>query len=690
MNQYVDIDQLMLLQYIVDYGSVSISTVCEVFFYTRSQLTYKIDNLNSLLREVKLPPIALEGERLTVSFRYKDIEENFLKGKPFINMPITILTAQERIHMMAAYILCAPEVLSVFHFQDALEVSRSTVMNDLKRVRELAVGHGTELLYSRKDGYYFAANSKANRSLLFDCINTIGNSERFIDIFSKISEIMEVETGFRQILIIVSQLLAKVGIKWKRACINRACCMLSILPYYERSSSYSRPTDLDDLKIPEKYLEMADELYERFPVGLIEEGKKDLAILLLYTADDEQSVREASSCAMEVEEAADEIAERFRQILQIPPAMSPSLKDAVSRALYNTSLRSRCGLKLNNSIYAVFRRRMNYVFYILKMIISSFDAPIARMLTDDEIACLARDLLVAAGLEKTNYFAKIAFYAPDTETGRAEYERLKYSVPEVDIYYISTWEGLSATKDQGYEAILTPDQLQFPASQSSPQRKGFPVESDAKLREQVYALIYDRRNRTKTDMIISEIVAKLKNYCDFNDYAGFERLLRQGQVERLAVMDRCLTPPKLADVLSEDSIRFIKGSISFEEAVKSVAQPLIEKQYIMPEYVGNLMDTLKTNIRSMAHYPGILLLHTYPEELVRKFCIGIVSLKRPVKIPQCPGKAAKLIILIAAVDSKLHMCAVGELAHVLMDEKKRQKLLAARESGDIINILIAR
>ena len=70
------------------------------------------------------------------------------------------------------------EDVSVYHLQDALLVSRGTVLTDIKKIQSHAIAYGVLLKYTRKNGYRFYGNETAIRlmihhSLLHSLANVI-------------------------------------------------------------------------------------------------------------------------------------------------------------------------------------------------------------------------------------------------------------------------------------------------------------------------------------------------------------------------------------------------------------------------------------------------------------------------------------------------------------------------------------
>ena len=107
-----------------------------MFNISRRQLGYRIQKLNDWLKEQDYPQI----ERTSQGFFIVDDSI-----KDFLNIPSETLhqeseqvyTAYQRAHLILLMLFREDEVLSLNHFSIDLEVSKNTVLNDIKQLKEL-------------------------------------------------------------------------------------------------------------------------------------------------------------------------------------------------------------------------------------------------------------------------------------------------------------------------------------------------------------------------------------------------------------------------------------------------------------------------------------------------------------------------------------------------------------------------
>ncbi|SUM30738.1 PTS system mannitol (Cryptic)-specific transporter subunit IIA [Staphylococcus gallinarum] len=142
------------------------------FNISRRQLGYRIQKINDWLIEQDYPEI----ERTSQGFFIVDE-----KVKHWINVPATIkstnedhfYTSEQRAYLILLILFREDELLSLNHFSIDLQVSKNTVLNDLKRTKQLLTSYNIELKYTRQDGYYLKGQEFELRNLLTALIDKV-------------------------------------------------------------------------------------------------------------------------------------------------------------------------------------------------------------------------------------------------------------------------------------------------------------------------------------------------------------------------------------------------------------------------------------------------------------------------------------------------------------------------------------
>lgn len=148
--------------------------------------------------------------------------------------------------------------------------------------------------------------------------------------------------------------------------------------------------------------------------------------------------------------------------------------------------------------------------------------------------------------------------------------------------------------------------------------------------------------------------------------------------------------PMLEDVLNESGIRLKVPSANWEEAIEEVAQPLVTAQVIEPRYITAMIDSLKEFGPYIVIGKHLALAHARPEDGVNKLGISVLTLEQPLVFGHEENDPVKIIFCLAAVDSYSHLNIMKNLVALIHDEEKIQRLTEATSKSEFQAILYQR
>ncbi|WP_252311928.1 helix-turn-helix domain-containing protein [Sinobaca sp. H24] len=130
---------------------------------TRRQFGYSMNKINEWLMAKHLPVIerTRQGHFIIDQSVFTDLtsQENDLAA-------VSILSEKQRTYMIMLMLLGTKEELSLYHFTAELEVSKNTVLHDLKQVQVYLEKYELSIRYSRKSGYLLEGKEFQVRKLL--------------------------------------------------------------------------------------------------------------------------------------------------------------------------------------------------------------------------------------------------------------------------------------------------------------------------------------------------------------------------------------------------------------------------------------------------------------------------------------------------------------------------------------------
>lgn len=132
-------------------------------------------------------------------------------------------------------------------------------------------------------------------------------------------------------------------------------------------------------------------------------------------------------------------------------------------------------------------------------------------------------------------------------------------------------------------------------------------------------------------------------------------------------------------------IQLLEEIDTWENAIESVAKPLIESNHITLSY----KDAMISNINRLGSYmilaPGIAMPHSRPEDGVNENGLSLLILKNEVLFPE--DQKAWLILCLAAKSSDSHIDMIEAIAELLSDDELLLKIKNATNVEEIQKLL---
>ncbi|MGG1698111.1 BglG family transcription antiterminator [Bacillus zhangzhouensis] len=145
--------------------------------------------------------------------------------------------------------------------------------------------------------------------------------------------------------------------------------------------------------------------------------------------------------------------------------------------------------------------------------------------------------------------------------------------------------------------------------------------------------------------------------------------------------------PVLNDLLTEKTIQLQQTAETWQEALAKAAQPLLDQNAIQGGYVEAMIQSVHQNGPYIVIAPQVAIPHARPEDGVNTLSMSLMSFKQPVYFSKDEKKQVRLVIVLAAIDSMTHLKALKQLTMLLSDEKRIQQLIEAEELATIQELI---
>lgn len=139
--------------------------------------------------------------------------------------------------------------------------------------------------------------------------------------------------------------------------------------------------------------------------------------------------------------------------------------------------------------------------------------------------------------------------------------------------------------------------------------------------------------------------------------------------------------------LTQDCVCFSDKKISWEDAIRLSAQPLLDQGKIDEVYIAAMINKVKEFGPFINLGQGVALPHARPEEGVKDFGMSVLKLQEPVFLLNDEQQKVDLLFCLAASDNKKHLEALSSLTNLLSNKQTLKQLKEAKTSQEFITII---
>ncbi|WP_413721940.1 PTS sugar transporter subunit IIA [Sodalis sp. RH23] len=145
--------------------------------------------------------------------------------------------------------------------------------------------------------------------------------------------------------------------------------------------------------------------------------------------------------------------------------------------------------------------------------------------------------------------------------------------------------------------------------------------------------------------------------------------------------------PALSTWLNEDRIQYVNTVGDWREAIKRVAEPLLQDGTISADYVANIIKQKEAIGPYFVIAPRIAMPHARPEEGANRLGLSILKLREGVVFGAQENDPVDFVVMFAAPDGNSHVELIAQLAEFLSDDDVMASVFNARDRAELIKIV---
>ncbi|MGI6501170.1 MAG: BglG family transcription antiterminator [Anaerostipes sp.] len=656
------------------------------------QFMYSISKINAYLRGQKITPIVKKrsGE-LIVS---DDLKELLDKCSGKINLKDYIPSESERVELLMLMIITMEEDLSLQHFVSELQVSKNTILSDLKIVKEKLSIHKLELKYTRLKGYFIKGKEFEIRKLLIELVNQILNISFGRYMIGHITHITNEEVEkFRDWLETIEEELRIVYTDDKMETTPYALALV----YRRIENGYYLQADemlCQELSDTKEYA-FAERLLSS--IGEVPKQERFFITLQLLSTSLVGEMVLSEAKMIEIQSAVEEVVSRFENraciVFQdrehLIQMLVQHMKPAYYRIKYNLTLTGNLLDLVNVEMY---ENELQEIHLLLQQCMKPMEELIGSKIPEIELKFIT--MFVASWFRKEGQKLvekpRALVVCPNGITvSKVMHTSLKELFPEFIFLDTTSVREFETRNENTYDIVFSPVSLKT-------KKLVFMVDPvitihDKKtLRKKVLEEIYGIKT---VEYDVEEVMDIVKKYIEMEKCINVkqEKMLKR-ELKRYFSVDIDDSSSKeemsedvnITDLLSADYIQQNEKVRDWREAMRVVAQPLLDKQNVTTEYVNKVISQYNDESIYIIFGGKIAVPHGMPKFGVKKLGMSMLVLDKPVRFG---GLDVHVFIMLAPIDEKKHLKAMLQMTNLAADEKGIKKLVEAKSEKEIIDIL---
>jgi mannitol operon transcriptional antiterminator len=669
---------------------VSAEVLMESLQVSKRTVYYDIQKVNNWLEDHGFPPIQYvrnAGFYLETDIK-RDIEEKLQTLD--LNRHYEYSPTERKAWSILLFLISDQPVF-LQDLCEKLQVSRSTMLNDLSQLKTELQRFQLQLSFQRSCGYFIQGEEQQIRKALILGLSQIlsaGGLERLLSESFHGNPIIQ-HYDLEQISSIISQSEAYLGLRYTDDVIQT----LSLRLYFfikrltKGEHVYIDPVEKEVLQSTPEY-KAAHYIMERvenaFQIKIPEDEIYYFTTNLLGARVREYKQWDVIHSDQErLKQTIKNMVDDFQKYACVVFNHREGLEKNLFIHLKPAFYRLKYGLDLNNPLTESVKTNYHDIFILTKKVIHHFEKIVGQSVNEDEIAYIAMHFggwIDKEGVVVPSRKKALIVCESGIGTSRILQKQLEELLPSVDIVDMISAREFEQHTLMDVDFIVTTVPLR---SNKIPVYIVSPILTDA---EKIHLLtqVNDVQD-SKNVLAVEPLLEIIKKHAKITN----EKALLQELKDYILQTKRkeFLTKPMLKDLLTKDHIQFIDAVDDWKEAIEIAAQPLLQNGCITNEYIQAMID----NVVEMGPYiviaPGVALPHARPEHGVKKIGMSFLQIKNGCPFSEKEEHRVHILFVLAAVDNETHLKALSQLTKMLSDNGNMERLFTANTVEEVFDLI---
>lgn len=675
------IDQRM--SYVVHHSKQEI-TLKEAIALTKLKkelLLSEIHKMNQGLAALKYPKIQETATHLLFPEKISAYWDELLLGR---SQKEVVFKEEERIQFIFLMTFMEIETLSVFHYQDFLQISKNTTLSDIKKLRSLLKSAKLKLEYTRKTGFFLTGNEVSirvfARNSILNLMETDVGKWGLSKLLGQQSPVfyLTVRTAFQHLIQKEDLSVVPSRIEETIYFMSFVLCRLRKHAVQLKQQELAELSSLAVYPVSQSFLKQL--------VGKACAKNEVAYFTAIFMTVLQGEVRDQSLDFLF--DIASQIIHEMERLSVISFQHPKQLLLNLFYHLVPAFFRMRYDMPLVNILIGQIKKQHHELFSLTKLALQPLQTAIGKSIPDAEIGyftiLFGGEIENQKALHQTEQYRALILCPNGISSSLIIQAELKKLFPMIDFIATRSVNQMESIPESQYDVIFSSVPVTSTKKVYSVQPLMSRVEKNHLFRNVQEELLIPGLGVPAVD----EIVEMLLPYVTLKDGVSKEKLYRVLTKKMMNQMyDVKENSPMLSELLTKDMIQLTNQKLNWEEAIQLAAIPLVTQEKVTPAYVEAMIQKVKEFGAFIHIGKGIALPHARPEDGVKEVGMSLLKVEEPVLLLDDEKHPITIFICLAAIDNQLHLKALASLTRILSNQENLEQLLAATTTEEIISVI---
>ncbi|MBW4082608.1 PTS sugar transporter subunit IIA [Paenibacillus sp. S150] len=574
----------------------------------------------------------------------------------------------------------------LYEMERKLQVSKSTLDEDMRKLRQYLYQYGTSVVSLTKQGIVLQGDERSIRSMLYEVMNSMTDIDQLMryertDAASFALEYLDPQV-LQQLGHHYDELLKKSSAEANQLYRNQI--ILFVATWVRRVQGGNTVNDSTKARAEIKegpvrsFVDAVCEDFSLYP------SLNEIKYITFTIESFKPKDMNSSSDWVAAQLLAIQLIGHVEKVTGIPFSQEEEdLYEGLYKHINGLLSRAKNELQVFNPLKDTIKETYAAIYNAVACFSRRIEDYTKKSLPEDEIGFLTVYFSTSASRmnqEEQYVYQAVVICNHGISTGKLLAANLKKHFNIEIIAVLSSYE-LTFIDKLDADLIFTTISIEYPRK---PILLLNPIlmESDKKELKAFLNNHKDKRrkisNKLDATKLMQDVLALITDSGGIITPEGYQRVEETFKQHHLKINTREIQP-MLQDVLYDSNILLNQEGENWKEVITKVALPLLNDEVIEERYINAMIRSVEEFGPYIVVGKHLALAHARPEDGVKKLGISVMTLKEPVHFGHPDNDPVKMVFCLAAVNSHSHIKIMKSLVELIDDTEKLSKLFVAED-----------